>query len=188
MPLTRKRSQPATLEHEVGATLAVAPLTAFEALFEQHWARLCGALCRLTGDRGQAEDLALEAFWQLYTRPPADARNLGGWLYRVGLRLGFNALRAERRRLAHELKTLDVGGDTAGDPAQNYEQAQQRRQVRAALAGMPARSAQLLVLRHAGLSYAELAVALEVAPGSVGTLLARAERDFEQRYRKLEGG
>jgi RNA polymerase sigma-70 factor (ECF subfamily) len=40
----------------------------------------------------------------------------------------------------------------------------------------------LLVLRHSGLSYAEIAVALGLAPGSVGTLLARAETEFELRY------
>ena len=48
------------------------------------------------------------------------------------------------------------------------------------------RAAQLLVLRHSGLSYAEIAQALNVARSSVGTLLARAEKEFERRYRALE--
>jgi RNA polymerase sigma-70 factor (ECF subfamily) len=47
---------------------------------------------------------------------------------------------------------------------------------------MKERDAQLLILRHSGLSYREIAAALDVAPGSVGTLLARAEAEFEQRY------
>jgi RNA polymerase sigma-70 factor (ECF subfamily) len=47
---------------------------------------------------------------------------------------------------------------------------------------MKPRSAQLLILRHSGLSYAEIASAIEVSPNSVGTLLARAEREFEEQY------
>jgi RNA polymerase sigma-70 factor, ECF subfamily len=54
------------------------------------------------------------------------------------------------------------------------------------LARLSERQVQLLLLRQAGLSYAELADALGVAPGSIGTLLARAERAFRQAYAELE--
>jgi len=47
------------------------------------------------------------------------------------------------------------------------------------------RSAQILFLRHSGLTYAEIAAALSIAPGSVGTLLVRAEKEFERAYEKL---
>ena len=59
--------------------------------------------------------------------------------------------------------------------------------VRAALASLDERQVQLLLLRQEGLSYRELATVLGVAPGSVGTLLARAEAAFERTYRKLGG-
>ena len=55
------------------------------------------------------------------------------------------------------------------------------------LAQMKPRSAQILILRYSGLSYAEIAEAVGVAAGSVGTLLARAEEEFEERYRTAEG-
>ena len=67
------------------------------------------------------------------------------------------------------------------------EQAQERQQVRVALGGMKPRSAQMLILRHSGMSYAEIAAALDVSPASVGALLARAEKEFEQAYRKASG-
>jgi len=56
--------------------------------------------------------------------------------------------------------------------------------VREVLAEMDQRQAQLLLLRHSGVSYREIAAALDMAPTSVGTLLARAEREFEKRYRQ----
>jgi RNA polymerase sigma-70 factor, ECF subfamily len=40
----------------------------------------------------------------------------------------------------------------------------------------------VLLLRYSGLSYAEIAEALDVSPTSVGTLLARAEQEFEKLY------
>jgi RNA polymerase sigma-70 factor (ECF subfamily) len=55
-------------------------------------------------------------------------------------------------------------------------------QVRAALAQLTPRQSQLLVLRQMGFSYEEIAEVCEVAPGSVGTLLARAAQAFREVY------
>jgi RNA polymerase sigma-70 factor (ECF subfamily) len=165
----------------------------FEAVFAAHWSRVYAALFRLLGNREEAEELALDVFLQLYRRP-LDAeengpRNLAGWLYRVATHLGLNALRARKRRRRHEEEAGRLADDPpAGpDPAGELERTETQRQVRRALAAMKPRSAQFLVLRYSGLSYGELARALQVSAGSVGTLLARAEREFEKRYRATEG-
>jgi RNA polymerase sigma-70 factor (ECF subfamily) len=156
----------------------------FEAAFSEHYTRVYGVLFRLLGDRAEAEDLALEAFWRLWERAPRGQENLGGWLYRVAMRLGYNALRAARRRVRYELQAgheaLEL--NTSPDPSRSLEQKQERARVRETLSGMKEREAQLLILRHSGFSYREIADALGIAPGSVGTLLARAEAEFEQRY------
>jgi RNA polymerase sigma-70 factor (ECF subfamily) len=158
----------------------------FDDLFQQHWTRLCGVLYRLVGDWAEAEDLALDVFVRLYRRPPPKQENLGGWLYRVATRLGFNALRARKRRQRYEEEAgyQVQGSDPTWDPALVIEQTQERERVRRTLGRMKPRSAQLLILRSAGLSYVEVAAALEISPGSVGTLLARAEREFEKAYQE----
>lgn len=171
-----------------GESIGSAPI--FDELFQAHWERVNGVLRRLVGDADEAEDLALEAFWRLHQqvqaqRPPD---NPAGWLYRVALNLGYNALRDQRRRQAYEQaagRELLEGYTT--DPSQLAEQEQQRGWVRQVLKDLPERTAQLLVLRHSGLSYAEISVTLGVAPGSVGTLLARAEEAFVRCYRSLAG-
>ena len=162
-------------------------ISQFEQAFAAHYARVYGVLVRLVGDEAEAEDLAVETFWRLWERAPARWDNLGGWLYRVALRLGYNALRAGRRRAQYEQSAgRDALEQSAPpDPAQAAEQAEERQRVRAVLAQMQPRAAQLLLLRHSGLAYQEIAAALEVAPGSVGTLLARAEAEFEAQYVKL---
>lgn len=179
MTFSRKSSLP--------ARAAAAPLD-FDLFFQNQWERVCRTLFNIVGDWDEAEDLALEAFLRLYRRPPDDHANLAGWLYRVAVNLGFNALRERKRRRQYETEAVDLefSGRAEGDPAQAVEQRLERRRVRAVLAAMKPRSAQLLILRHTGLTYAELAEALEIAPASVGTLLSRAEAEFEKLYRQEE--
>jgi RNA polymerase sigma factor (sigma-70 family) len=52
---------------------------------------------------------------------------------------------------------------------------EERRHLRSALARLPRKQAVALVLRHSGLSYTEVAAALDISPGSVGTTVRRAE-------------
>ncbi len=166
------------------------PSNAFEAIFRQHWSRVCALLTRLVGDPDEAEDLALEAFWRLYHQDLANGeQHVGGWLYRVATNLGYNALRDRRRRKQYEEEAArqDLEISSQPGPASEAESAVERQNVRRALSEMKPRSAQILILRHSGLSYTEIAEALSISKGSVGTLLARAEQEFEKRYRLQEG-
>ena len=177
MAMTLSKSNKVTLQ-------ASRKATDFEALFQEHWNRVCWILFRLVGDWDEAQDLALDTYEQLYRRPPKDDTNLSGWLYRVATNRGLNALRARERRARYEQKAgrLTLEEDQPEDPADVLERKQEQAQVRITLGLMKPRSAQLLILRHSGLSYAEIASAIEVSPNSVGTLLARAEREFEEQY------
>jgi RNA polymerase sigma-70 factor (ECF subfamily) len=183
MTFSRKRNQASQAAQQDGEQAV------FEALFQTHWGRVVQVIARLVGDPAEAEDLALDAFWRLYRQPPRQDQNLAGWLYRVATRLGLNALRARRRRQRYEEAAGKdaLQDDPPGNPAILFERAQERQQVRQVLSMMKPRAAQLLVLRHSGMSYAEIAGALDVSTGSIGTLLARAEREFEQRYLKASG-
>jgi len=160
----------------------------FDELFLRYYGRIYDVLFRLTGDAAEADDLTQETFIRLYRHPlpesPGREHNVGGWLYRVAVNLGYNALRASHRRVTHE--QADEAPSFA-DPEAAAVESDERRRVRETLALLSPQQAQLLLLRHAGLSYKELAQALDVAPTSIGTLLARAERAFEARYRAMVG-
>ena len=162
---------------------------AFETIFHEHYPKVYAILFRLTGDRYEADDLAADTFWRLWERPPAQDENLAGWLYRVATRLGYNTMRAGQRReryTAAAAAEVTVENRLENDPANAAEQHIERQRVRAILRQMPLRDVQVLVLRHSGLSYKEIAAAIDVADGSVGTLLSRAETRFEALYRRGE--
>jgi len=157
---------------------------AFDALFLRHYPGVYRLAFRLTGSPQAADDVAQEVFLRLYRHPlpPGESHNLPAWLYRVTASLAYNLLRAEARR---DRRQAAVQVQTEPDPAERAQRQEERRLVRQALATLPSRQGQLLILRHAGFSYRELAEILQVAPTSVGTLLARAERAFEQAYLAL---
>jgi RNA polymerase sigma factor (sigma-70 family) len=163
--------------------------SAFEALFLQHWANVYRLLCRLVGDSAEAEDLALETFVRLYQKAPLHESefNPGGWLHRVATNLGLHSIRSWKRRERYEMNAGKYALEEAPEdrPAEILAQEEEHRLVRLALSQLNERQSQLLILRHSGLSYKELAEALDLSPASIGPLLVRAEREFEKRYRAL---
>jgi RNA polymerase sigma-70 factor (ECF subfamily) len=162
----------------------------FDELFIEHWTAVYRRLVRLVGDPAEAEDLALETFMRLHRQYPLPEAgfSIGGWLYRVATNLGLRSIRSFKRRERYELAAGKGALDEAftAQPPEILAQAEERRAVRTVLAQMDARQAQLLVLRHAGASYKEIAAAMDLAPSSIGPLLLRAEREFEKRYGKLQ--
>ncbi|MBS1253878.1 MAG: ECF RNA polymerase sigma factor SigE [Anaerolineales bacterium] len=160
----------------------------FDTLFLTHYDGIYRLLFRIVGSREEAEDLAQETFLRLYHHrfPPGREHNVRAWLYRVATNLAYNALRSRQRRQQRQESATRHGAAMSGyapDPADVAERQDERATVRRVLMTLQPQRAQLLLLRHAGLSYRELAAALNVAPGSVGTLLARAKAAFEIAYR-----
>ena len=178
------------LKTEVAETVqAESGSSGFEALFMEHWAHVYRILHRLLGDSSEAEDLALETFFRLYQHHPLPEKefNLGGWLYRVATNLALHSIRSWKRRERYELAAGRYALDETPEdhPAEIMAKEEERRFVRLALAQMNERQSQLLIMRHSGLSYKDIAKALKLAPTSIGPLLVRAEREFEKHYRAL---
>jgi RNA polymerase sigma-70 factor (ECF subfamily) len=185
-------TSPGAKAHESDVTGRGSTNESFEELFLANYARIVAVLRRLLGDRGRAEDLANEVFLKLYRKPlpPSSDGNVPGWLYRTAMNLGIDALRSSARRKQYEqAAAVAVVGNHRGEDAYDETlRAERRQRVRTVLAELKPAQAQLLVLRASEHSYKELADALGIEPGSVGTLLIRAEGAFAERYRELYGG
>jgi RNA polymerase sigma-70 factor (ECF subfamily) len=147
--------------------------TDLEAVFREHYARVVAVAARVLNSRDQAEDVAQEVFLS-FGRSSVPAGEAGGWLTVAATHTALNLLRSGRRRSARE-EIADDGPTVAPDVADLVITREERSSVRAALARLPHKQAAALVLRHSGLSYAEVAAALAMSPGSVGTTVRRAE-------------
>jgi RNA polymerase sigma factor (sigma-70 family) len=147
----------------------------FEALFKAEYGRVAGIANRVLADPHEAEDVAQEVFVDFHRLHAASAQYAPAWLHRAAAHAALNRLRGARRRQRREVAQAAEETDRTVDPQKLLEVSEDRRALRQALARMAPKPAAVLVLRASGLSYAEVAQALGVGIGQVGTLLRRAE-------------
>ncbi len=148
-----------------------------EQVFRTAYPRVVGVAARVLGSRDEAEDVAQEVFLA-FGRSSVPAAEAMGWLSVAAAHTALNHLRSGRRRASREEAAGNGAGDrdrVSPDVADVVVTLDERRRVRSALARLPRRQAVALVLRHSGLSYAEVAAAVDLSPGSVGTIVRRAE-------------
>ena len=154
-----------------------APGQQLAGLFRQHHVELVRLAVLLVQDQPTAEDAVQDVFLRLQARP--------GQLGRQGEELAYiracvlNRCRSVLRRRSIAARA----GISAGVPADfafgesaeaEVIRSERRRQVLVALAGLPARRREVLVLRYyLGLSEAEIAATLGISNGSVKSAAAR---------------
>ncbi len=155
-----------------------------DRLYREHHASLVRMLYRRTGDWDRAEDLAQETFARAVAAPPVNPRP---WLFAVAL----NLVREDWRRAARQGRRLQLLKQELDVPAPSPHEALERSArvelVRAALAQLGERDREALLLKAEGFNYREIAETLGLAPGAVGTTLARARRRLVEAYGEMEG-
>lgn len=172
-------------------------MTDVERLFHTYHDPLVRYLTRRLGDRDWAEEVAQETFVRALrhgeagTGPaPAKAR---AWLFAVATNLvRDDARRDARRRRQLALLRGEAAEVHAESPAVVYERAQERAReaalARRAVDALAERDRLALLMREEGLDYHEIAEALGLSVGSVGTTLARARRRLVECYEALARG
>ncbi len=146
-----------------------------DEVFRRDYQRVVAVAARVLGSRDQAEDVAQEVFLS-FSRSSVPTGEAGGWLSVAAAHTALNLLRSGRRRASREeIAATTTEQTVVSDVAETVVTNEERSRVRQALAELPRKQAMALVLRHSGLSYADVAAALDLSPGSVGTTVRRAE-------------
>jgi RNA polymerase sigma factor (sigma-70 family) len=141
---------------------------------------------RMVHQRQDAEDITHDVLIRAYERLPRDREvRLRPWLYRMTLNRCYDHLRAAARRRPVDPERHDCDVAAPGDP---FEQAELSALFERTLGTMSTRQQAALLLKDVhGFSTAELAVMLEVTPGSAEVLLARARTSFRGRFADMAG-
>jgi RNA polymerase sigma-70 factor (ECF subfamily) len=160
----------------------------FEALYREHADRVYGLCLRMSGDRGQATELAQDVFvraWQQLDRLRPGGEP-GAWLWRLATNVVLNARRGERRRLARVAPVGDGPGDLAALERADLRTppAVRRLSLAAAVAALPERARHVYVLHDVeGYAHDEIAALLGVAGGTVRAHLHRARALLREALR-----
>jgi RNA polymerase sigma-70 factor (ECF subfamily) len=161
-------------------------LTDVDRLFRDYHEPLVRYLTRRLGDRDWAEEVAQETFLRAVRQGSIVSER--AWLFAVATNLVRDEARKDaRRRRRLELLREQARAEEAVEPEPlTLERAQEAAMARKALEMLGERDREALLMREEGLDYTEIATALELSVGSVGTTLARARRRLVEAYESLQ--
>ena len=156
-----------------------------ERLFRTYNAPLVRYLTRRLGDRDWAEEVSQETFLRAMRQDTLT--NERAWLFAVATNLVRDEARKHERRRRHLQLLAEEQRDEVAPEPMTVERAEEAAFARRALETLAERDRHALLMREEGLDYNEIAEALELSVGSVGTTLARARRRLAEAYEALAG-
>ncbi len=157
-----------------------------DTIFRAHYQRIARTIGRIICDQARAEELAVEVFLKWWRTSRAHGEHAEGWLYRAGIRMALDELRRKTRRDRFE-SVLAFFHHPPPTPEQQYAASTEQEQVRTVLNALQQRHAEILLLWSEDFSYREIAAALALSPGSVGSLVSRAQNAFQKEFVKRYG-
>lgn len=161
-----------------------------ERLFREYHGPIVRYLTRRLGDRDLAEELAQETFVRALRHEPVARER--AWLFAVATNLVRDEARRdarERKRLAlltHEATAAGPHEPESWSAEQLADQLREQALARRAVDALAERDRMALLMREEGLDYHEIAAALGLSVGSVGTTLSRARRRLVEVYETLQ--
>jgi RNA polymerase sigma-70 factor (ECF subfamily) len=158
-----------------------------ERLFRTYHAPLVRYLTRRLGDRDWAEEVAQETFLRALRQDRLSSER--SWLFAVATNLvRDDARRSERQRRHLALLAAEARSESNEPEPTSMERAEDAALARQAIDALAERDRLALLMREEGLNYEEIAEALGLSVGSVGTTLARARRRLAEAYESLQAG
>lgn len=158
--------------------------TAFRLLVQRWEGQVRAFLIHMLSSVEEAEDLTQDTFVQVFRKAEKyqGEGKFQSWLFRIAGNLARSKLR--RRKILGWVSFNPDQHDRAGagdDPAAALQKKNEAQMVHSALAQLPQRQRQALVLhRFQGLKYKEIAETMEVSVPAVESLIQRAMMELRQ--------
>jgi RNA polymerase sigma-70 factor, ECF subfamily len=162
---------------------------AFEQLMTNYQGRLIRILQHLVGAGTSAEDLAQEVFFRVWRarKTYQPTAKFATWLFHIAHNVASNAVRDHKRRREYQVASPDPNqsgamsleqmamASTGAMPVRRLDKGEREDMVRLAVESLNERQRMATLLcKYEGLSYQEIADAMELTVQAVKSLLSRA--------------
>lgn len=156
---------------------------AFEGLFREHYAVLCGFARKFVKDSVVAEELVQELFTQLWDKRDSLHLEISirSYLFTSIRNSCLNHLKHQnvRDRYADHARNLPV--QMAPEPSQELETAELQARIQLAISELPDRCGEIFKMsRFEGLKYDEIAAKLQLSPRTVEVQIGKALKILRQ--------
>ena len=164
-----------------------------EALFREHSGAVYRAAYRITGDPMDAEDVLQTVFTRILRRE-GELELAGGvssYLHRAAVNAALDLLRRRKRRPSVPLEDAEpeLVDEAAVHPEQQRESRELRGRLRAALAQLSPKSAEIFALRYfEGVGNLEIARQMGASQTSIAVILHRARHRLQKELAPRQGG
>jgi RNA polymerase sigma-70 factor (ECF subfamily) len=156
-----------------------------ERLFSLYHGPLVRYLTRRLGDRDWADEVAQETFLRALRQERLTSER--SWLFAVATNLVRDEARKDERRRRHlELLAAEERDRVVEPEPLDADRSREQALARKAVDSLVERDRLALLMREEGLNYEEIAEALGMSAGSIGTTLARARRRLAESYEALQ--
>jgi len=170
-------------DHELLERLRSGDGDAFDAIFREHYARLVGLAESMLRDRAAAEEIAQDVMLELWKRRDSLRleATLRAYLLRATRNRSLNRVRHQRIVQRAEPFAADEIAPVAPADRETV-QSEIDAALRDAVDGLPPRCREVFELsRVQGLSYAEIAHAMEISVKTVEAQMGKALRTLRER-------
>ena len=161
----------------------------FEKIFKEHHELVYRAAYRITGSSEDAEDVLQTLFLRLLRREmlPDLERNPKAYLHRAAINIGLDIVRQRGRHVRPEDFEEQLEDRRPG-PDRQHHGSQIQDNLRAALAELTPRDAEIFVLRYVeGYDNADIARIIGTSRGTVAVLLFRSRSRLKKSLKKRLG-
>jgi RNA polymerase sigma-70 factor (ECF subfamily) len=156
------------------------------ALFEQHHERVFRIARRITGDASDAEDVLQTVFLRIVRReePPLRADDAASYLHRAATNASLDLLRRRKAARSQPIEDAERLLDREPGPQRDREEAELRDKLRAALAKLNPRAAEIFVMRYFdGYGNREIARLLNTSWSTIAVTLHRTRAKLRKELK-----
>lgn len=194
-----QREGEAEVDHELVGRAQAGDQAAFRKLVERHQRRAFSIALGLVRNEQDARDIVQDAFVRVHKNLATFERNSSffTWLYRIVTNLSIDLVRRPGRKVAEldeeRQRISSPGGDGAevdplfvsridgGDPLDVMRRKELAARMRTAIEALPSYHKAVILMREVdGLSYEEMAEAMQVSKGTIMSRLFHARQKLQK--------